>query len=126
MTTSALFEYKILELTESELDSEGIPFLVVTWDIHAAPGLRLQTYISLAADCGEVHSAACHLLNDSSFFAKAGDDLSQSFFSALENLDIGPIRTLACGTCDDQGLRDAVGKYFPRTCTWPEGFRVTL
>src|SRR5260370_42665067 len=110
-------DYQILEYTNSELRTHGVPFIVVL-RIHQQDAFTLKGYvlrnwkakIEAASECelGDVEE----FLEDLRHHSRTSRTSGASFFDRLDDLGVGPVRALVSGSCLFLDLETVLPMFF--------------
>ncbi|MGF7183651.1 hypothetical protein HDF11_005184 [Tunturiibacter psychrotolerans] len=124
-----LCDYQILEYTTSELQTHGVPFVVVVRR-HEVGSFTLQIFIlrqwKAKVGIGSQHEAdeIATFLEDLRFQSR--EQLPPaSLFQRLSNLNVGPIRASVSGSCSVQDLNEVIREAFETvrgSSPWQEHF----
>ena len=111
-----LCDYQILEYTTSELQTHGVPFVVVV-RLHELSSYALQTFIlrdwktkigvAFQWEVDEIETFLEDLRLQSS-----NQRSIVALFERLANLNVGPIRVSASGSCSEQDLNQVIQEFF--------------
>ena len=124
-----LCDYQILEYTTSELQTHGVPFIVVV-RLHELGLYALQIFV-LRHWKAKIGVASQHEINEIEIFLedlrlKSRDQSSIAIsFERLSNLNIGPIRAFESGSCSEQDLNEVILEFFDAvrgSSFWQEHF----
>ena len=123
-------DYQILEYTTSELQTHGVPFIVIL-RIHTQNSFTLTGYllrnwrVKMGAPPREELSDVEVLLDDLRFHCREEYFSDTGFFDRLQKLSVGPIRAFASGSCQSNELDTIVPMLFDGlipTLNWRESF----
>jgi hypothetical protein len=125
-------DYQILEYTNSELRTHGVPFIVVL-RIHLQDSFALNGYvlrnwrakIEAASEC-ELDDVE-NFLQDLRHHSRTSKTPGASFFDQLDNLSVGPVRALVSGSCLLSDLETVLPMFFEgelQTSTWQTSFDI--
>jgi hypothetical protein len=124
-----LCDYQILEYTSTELQTHGVPFVVLL-RLHALDSYALNGYV-LRDWRRKIEAPPNSELEDVEIFLKdlrhhcRNQDSDTRLFVGLDRLSVGPIRVFVSGSCSIQDLDAAIQMFFDDTCGysfWPEHF----
>jgi len=110
-------DYHVMEYTCSELQLEGTPFAIVLYlagnEKFPLQGFVLKCWenMFLRSTPFEV-SQIKDFLSDLEYYSQETEGLSGIFFRRLDNLNVGPIRTLASGACVVSDLDKVISTFF--------------
>ena len=109
-------DYQILEYTTSELQTHGVPFIVVV-RLHELGSYALQIFVlrqweakigvASQRDVDEIET----FLEDLRLKSSEQSSIAISF-ERLANLNIGPIRAFVSGSCSEQDLNEVIQEFF--------------
>ena len=124
-----LCDYQILEYTTSELETHGVPFVVVVRRREAG-SYALQTFllqqweakigVASQREIDEIET----FLADLRLISSEQSSIATSF-ERLANLNIGPIRAFVSGSCSEQDLNEVIQEFFDvvrGSSSWQEHF----
>jgi len=124
-----LCDYQILEYTTSELQSHGVPFIVVV-RLHEPSSYTLMTFI-LRQWKTKIGATSKDEVEEVEFFLEdlrlQNNNQSEiaSLFERLARLNVGPIRTFVSGSCSEQDLNEVIEEFFDDArgaSSWKERF----
>jgi hypothetical protein len=127
-----LCDYQILEYTNSELRTHGVPFIVVL-RIHLQDLFTLNGYVLRnwkakieAASKSEISDVE-DFLEDLRHHSRTSQTSGASFFNRLDKLSVGPIRALVSGSCLLSDLETVLPMFFEgelQTPSWQTPFDI--
>jgi hypothetical protein len=124
-----LCDYQILEYTISELQSHGVPLIVVV-RMHEPSSYTLMTFIvrqwktKIGVTSKDEVEEVELFLEDLRLQNNNQSEIA-SLFERLAYLNVGPIRTGVSGSCSDQELNEVIEKYFEEargSSSWKDHF----
>jgi hypothetical protein len=110
-------DYQILEYTDSELRTHGVPFIVILrfhmQNSYTLTGYVLRdwkTKIETASQCelGDVED----FLEDLRHHSRTSPASGAGFFDRLEGLSVGPVRAFVSGSCLVHELDTVLSMFF--------------
>jgi hypothetical protein len=125
-------DYQILEYTTSELQTHGVPFIVIL-RLHMQNSFTLTGYVlrnwraKIGSPPKEEFSDIAVLLDDLRFHCREGhlSDADAGFFDRLQKLSVGPVRSSVSGSCLSEELETIVPMFFDGLISipnWHESF----
>jgi hypothetical protein len=123
-------DYQILEYTSSELQTYGVPFIVIL-RLHMQNSFTLTGYVlrnwrgRIGASPKEEFCDIAVLLDDLRFHCREGQLSAAGFFDRLQKLNVGPVRPFVSGSCLSEELDRVVPTFFGgliSTPKWHESF----
>jgi hypothetical protein len=124
-----LCDYQILEYTTSELQSHGIPFIVVVC-LHEPSSYALTIFIVRQWKT-KIESSSKDEIEEIQLFLEdlrlQNNNQAEivSLFERLAHLNVGPIRTGVSGSCPEQDLNEVIEEYFDEArgaSSWKDHF----
>ena len=124
-----LCDYQILEYTTSELQTHGVPFLVVV-RLHEPGSYALQTFLLQQWEA-KIGVLSQREVEEIETFVEdlriQGSEQSSiaALFERLANLNVGPIRAFVSGSCSVQDLNEVIKEFFDAVrgpSSWQEHF----
>src|SRR5271156_4064383 len=111
-----LCDYQILEYTTSELQTHGVPFLVVV-RLHEVGSYALQIFVLRQWEARTGVASQREVDEIETFLAdlrlKSSEQSSiATSFERIANLNIGPIRAFVSGSCSEQDLNEVIREFF--------------
>jgi hypothetical protein len=110
-------DYQILEYTNSELRTHGVPLIVIL-RLHMQNSYTLTGYVlqnwknRLEAvserELGDVEA----FLEDFRHYSRTSDSSGARFFDSLNGLSVGPLRAFVSGSCFVQELDTVLPMFF--------------
>jgi hypothetical protein len=122
-------DYQILEYTTSELQTEGVPFLVAmrlhepnsyVLEIFVLRGWKLKLRETIKSDIDEVETFLQDVQEQ-----RDGQFQATAFFEGLSRLNVGPVRSFVSGSCTRDDLDQVIKEFFGESVgspTWREHF----
>jgi len=122
-------DYQILEYSTSELRTEGVPICVILRS-HEHESYTISGYV-IRDWKTRIEGAPANEVAEIEFFL--GDirlqiceqQAATLFFERLQELVVGPIRSLVSGSCSASALDEVIPLFFdgvPESSSWPEHF----
>jgi hypothetical protein len=124
-----LCDYQILEYTTSELQTHGVPFVVIV-RLHKPSSYALQAFV-LHHWKAKLGVTSRREANEIETFLEdlrlqiGEEDSMAPLFQRLSNLNIGPVRAFVSGSCSVQDLDEVVREFFDSvggSPSWREQF----
>jgi hypothetical protein len=125
-------DYQILEYTDSELRTHGVPFIVIlrfhTRNSSTLTGYVLQdwkTKIEIASQC-ELDDVEV-FLEDLRHHSRTSPVSGAGFFERLDGLSVGPVRAFVSGSCLVHELDTVLPMFFTEEfelSSWQRSFDV--
>jgi hypothetical protein len=125
-------DYQILEYTDSELRTHGVPFIVILrfhmQNSYTLTGYVLRdwkTKIETASQCelGDVEI----FLEDLRHHSRTSLSSGAAFFDRLDGLSVGPVRAFVSGSCLVQELNRILPTFFKEEfglSSWQRSFDI--
>jgi hypothetical protein len=110
-------DYQILEYTNSELRTHGVPLIVILrlhmQNSYALTGYVLQNWKNKIEaiserELGDVEA----FLEDLRYYSRTSEPAGARFFDRLNSLSVGPLRAFVSGSCFVQELDTVLPMFF--------------
>src|SRR5271156_3828125 len=111
-----LCDYQILEYTTSELQTHGVPFIVVV-RLHELGSYTLQIFVLRQWEAKTGVASQWEIDEIETFLEdlrlnRSDQSSIAASFERLANLNIGPIRAFVSGSCPEQDLNEVIHEFF--------------